>query len=140
MGRQTVSRQAPGRRARPIARQAVRQLPQRGWPGRLTALEAGQSQSYLGRQHPKICRTKHEFQPSPRQKTNLACLPVSYMYSSQLAGRPALHPAVCQEAGKQTWTNFWPKCLVRHQPSDRLASRQGSWQEPDSQLSISLLF
>ena len=42
-------------------------LPKRGWPARLTALEACQSQSHLGRQYRKACQTpeKKRLRESP---------------------------------------------------------------------------
>ena len=102
-------------------------LPKRGWPARLTALEACQSQGHLGRHYRKACQTpeKNRLRTSPDsgKKYNLAGVPVSHR--SQLERRPVLHPALCQEAGKETWANIWPKRLIRHQASDRQASHQG---------------
>ena len=126
-----------------MGRQAVRRLPERGWPGRLTALEEGQPQSYLGRQYRKICQTPEKKRlggsPDPGKKNIWLACPSGTAASSQAAQLGNL-AAVCQEAGNRTLTDVRSMRLVRHQPSDRQASRQSSQALPDSQLTLVAIF
>ena len=68
----------------------------------------------------------------------LAC-PSGIAASSQAAQLGNL-AAVCQEAGKHTLTDVRSMRLVRHQPSDRQASRQSPQALPDSQLTLVAIF
>ena len=120
-----ASRQASGQHAHPMARQAGCQT-QAGQTGsrlwKLASHRAILEDSIAKPARPRKKKRLRE-SPDPGKTYILAGVPVSHR--SQLERRPALHQAVCQEAGNQTWANVWLKRLIRHQPSDRQASRQG---------------
>ena len=77
-------------------------------------------------------------QTPEKKKIWLAC-PSGTAASSQAAQLGNL-AAVCQEAGNRTLTNVRSMRLVRHQPSDRQASRQSPQALPDSQLTLVAIF